>query len=331
MKRFLLPVLCLALAASCAQNTKAPESQDTIQKYDQPDSMALVTISAANLREKPDYAAEMGTQALMGTPVKVLQFPEGDYWVQVQTPDGYKAWVNEMALKQMTVEEYSAWKASDRVIVTAYFTFFYETPDVKSAHVSDAVMGDIVESLGVEDGFNKVRIPDGRIAYVPVADVADLAEWVAARPADGETDLQRVMETAKAMTGVPYLWGGSSLKGVDCSGLTQYVYFLSGYMLPRNASAQCKAGEPVDVSQGLGNLQAGDLVFFASKTGRISHVALYLGEGRIIQSSQLVRTSSLVEGDPDFYPRKVVQACRIIGTQDKGLNIRSILASEVYF
>ena len=331
MKRFLLPVLCLALAASCAQNTKAPESQDTIQKYDQPDSLALVTISAANLREKPDYAAEMGTQALMGTPVKVLQFPEGDYWVQVQTPDGYKAWVNEMALKRMTVEEYSAWKASDRVIVTAYFTFFYEAPDVNSVHVSDAVKGDIVESLGIEGDFIKIRIPDGRIAYVSVSDAADFAEWTAARPSSAETDLQRVLETAKAMTGVPYLWGGSSLKGVDCSGLTQYVYFLSGYMLPRNASAQCKAGEPVDVSQGLGNLQAGDLVFFASKTGRISHVALYLGEGRIIQSSQLVRTSSLVEGDPDFYPREVVQACRIIGTQDKDLNIRSILASEVYF
>ena len=61
---------------------------------------------------------------------------------------------------------------------------------------------------------------------------------------------------------MPYLWAGTSIKGVDCSGFSKSVYFLNGYMLLRNASQQYKTGEPVDVSQGLDNLQPADLVFF---------------------------------------------------------------------
>ncbi|MBR5019766.1 MAG: C40 family peptidase [Bacteroidales bacterium] len=73
----------------------------------------------------------------------------------------------------------------------------------------------------------------------------------------------RTVEHARRRAlGVPYLWAGTSIKGVDCSGFSKSVYFLNGYMLLRNASQQYKTGEPVDVSQGLDNLQPADLVFF---------------------------------------------------------------------
>ena len=145
-----------------------------------------------------------------------------------------------------------------------------------------------------------------------------------------------IIETAKTFLGVPYLWAGTSIKGVDCSGFSKSVFFLNGYMLLRNASQQYKTGEPVDVSQGLDNLQPADLVFFgreatADKPERISHVAIYLGDGKIIHSSMLVRINSLVEGQPDYYSRKPIRACRIIGNQDCGKGVVSIAKSGVYF
>ncbi|MBQ1673923.1 MAG: C40 family peptidase [Bacteroidales bacterium] len=211
--------------------------------------------------------------------------------------------------------------------------------------MSDAVWGDIVEVLGKHGNYTKVKLPAGTVCFIPSADVTDLRKWVDSRdaviPADaGQMQIDRartrVLETAKKFLGVPYLWAGTSIKGVDCSGFSKSVYFLNGYMLLRNASQQYKTGEPVDVSQGLDNLQPADLVFFGreateDKPERISHVAIYLGDGKIIHSSQLVRINSLIEGQPDYYARKPIRACRIIGNQDCGKGVVSIANSGVYF
>ena len=147
---------------------------------------------------------------------------------------------------------------------------------------------------------------------------------------------RQILETAKTFLGVPYLWAGTSIKGVDCSGFSKSVYFLNGYMLLRNASQQYKTGDPIDVSEGLDNLQPADLVFFGreateDKPERISHVAIYMGDGKIIHSSQLVRINSLIEGEPDYYARKPIRACRILGNQDCDKGVVSIAQSGVYF
>ena len=80
--------------------------------------------------------------------------------------------------------------------------------------------------------------------------------------------------------GVPYLWAGSSVKGLDCSGLSQRTYMDCGLLLPRNASQQEKCGEAVDISGGWGSLQPGDLLFFGRKrdnrTIGVYHVAIYI-------------------------------------------------------
>ena len=342
MKRFLSFVLCALLALACT----APEKKNPETPKPEPvdeNGLALANLSVINMREEPDYAAELGTQALMGTPVKV-HYRDG-YWVNIETPDGYKAWVNDMAIVPVDQDRLDAWKASRRVVVTNYYTFFLDAPRPDAGHVSDGVWGDIAEYVGVKGKYTEVRLPDGRKAYVPSADVQDLRTWADSRraliTADApQKDVERaralIIETAKTFLGVPYLWAGTSIKGVDCSGFSKSVYYLNGYMLLRNASQQYKTGEPVDVSQGLGNLQPADLVFFGreateDKPERISHVAIYLGDGKIIHSSMLVRINSLIEGEPDYYARKPIRACRIIGNQDCGKGVQSIAASGVYF
>ena len=342
MKRFLSFVLCALLALACT----APEKKNPETPKPEPvdeNGLALANLSVINMREEPDNAAELGTQALMGTPVKV-HYRDG-YWVNIETPDGYKAWVNDMAIVPVDQDRLDAWKASRRVVVTNYYTFFLDAPRPDAVHVSDGVWGDIAEYVGVKGKYTEVRLPDGRKAYVPSADVQDLRTWADSRraliTADApQKDVERaralIIETAKTFLGVPYLWAGTSIKGVDCSGFAKTVYHLNGYMLLRNASQQYKTGEPVDVSQGLGNLQPADLVFFGreateDKPERISHVAIYLGDGKIIHSSMLVRINSLIEGEPDYYARKPIRACRIIGNQDCGKGVQSIAASGVYF
>ena len=343
MKRLLTYAVAALLALACTTPAQQQPQSPQPEPEDE-NGLAFAALSVINMREEPEYSAELGTQALMGTPVKVHRHDNG-YWVNIETPDGYKAWVNEMAIVPIDQARLDAWKASKRVVVTNYYSFFVDAPKPDAQHVSDAVWGDIVEYVAPAGKYIKVKLPDGKEAFIPAADVTDLKLWVASRkavvPADAqqaqiEQARRQILETAKTFLGVPYLWAGTSIKGVDCSGFSKSVYFLNGYMLLRNASQQYKTGDPIDVSEGLDNLQPADLVFFGreateDKPERISHVAIYMGDGKIIHSSQLVRINSLIEGEPDYYARKPIRACRIIGTQDCGKGVVSIAQSGVYF
>lgn len=340
MKRIIYLISGILLLAGCSGREEKVEPQ-----YEELDAFAIAVQSVINMREDPDYAAELGTQALMGTPLKLHHKGANGYWSMVETPDGYKAWCNEMAVRQITTEELAEWKASKRMIVTAYYTFFLDAPSADAQHVSDGCWGCIVQYKGEENGFTKVVLPGGQEAYVPSADVEDLEKWAKGRkavvPADAsqeqvEVARQAILETARKFVGIPYLWAGTSIKGVDCSGFSKTVYYMNGYYLLRNASQQYKTGDPIDVSEGLDNLQPADLLFFgreatAEKPEKITHVAIYLGDGKIIHSSQIVRINSLIEGEPDYYSRKPIRACRIIGTQDCGKGVLSITEGGIFF
>ena len=95
------------------------------------------------------------------------------------------------------------------------------------------------------------------------------------------TSASAIITTAKQYLGVPYLWGGTSPSGFDCSGLVQYVFQANGITLPRTSAQQYTAGAAVSRA----NLQAGDLVFFATGSGGVSHVGIYIGDGQFIHAS----------------------------------------------
>ena len=100
-------------------------------------------------------------------------------------------------------------------------------------------------------------------------------------PVRGES----VARTARRWYGAPYLWGGVTQSGVDCSGLTQSVLWMHGVALPRDSDLQARVGEPIDTGDDFRSLAAGDLVFFAESGERVSHVAISLGGSQIVHSA----------------------------------------------
>lgn len=319
---------------------------------------AVTTLSVNYMREEPDFTAELGNQALMGTPVKILE--DSGYWRKIQSPDPYTAWCVDLGLKEMSADEIENYISAAKVICTADYSTVLnalpasQRPKRKSGEdapekICDIVAGDLLLATGKPaKGFREVMLPSGETGYVPEEDTAIFSEWLASR--DPSPD--NIIGTAMNFIGVPYMWGGTSIKGVDCSGLTRMVWFMNGILLPRNASDQAKIGLPVEIAadtvrfpfgteegqadspefreemlRRISKLQKGDLIFFGTPAATdsdgntisgesISHVGIYTGDGKFIHASRLVRISSLIPGSPDYYELsgKMIKARRIAGS-----------------
>ncbi len=252
---------------------------------------AVVSVSVANLRLLPGHPAELVTQATLGTPLKVLKKERG--WYLVQTPDKYLAWVEGGMLAFMDTLTFKKWKQSEKLIYTQPFGLAYASPDAQAATVSDLVYGDVLTTGSRKNGFYEVSFPDGRTAFVPVEDAMKYKEWALSR----QPTPDNLVQSAKQLLGVPYLWGGTSFKGVDCSGFTKTVYFMNGLVLPRDASQQVNIGEEIDTKNGWSNLRPGDLLFFGipakdTRPERVVHVGMWIGNEEFIQAASMVKISS---------------------------------------
>ena len=231
----------------------------------------------------------------------------------------------------------------------------------------------------IKNGFAEVILPDGNTGYVPKEDIMDYTEWTASRKASAAG----IISEALKFIGVPYLWGGASPNGVDCSGLVRHVFMMNGIELPRNASQQASSGKAVEMRidtaltagivrsssgragavgsltcgsqdtsrNGEGNggrdgiqtlkqemlrriahLRPGDLLFFGT-LDKVSHVGIYIGGGLFIHASGCVRINSLIPGHKDYYGQswKLLHACKVIGQEDLGTGVSSMLLSPYYF
>ncbi len=264
----------------------------------------LVRVSVASMYTDPYHSAGMATQSTMGTPVKIIA--KADDWYKVETPDTYVSYIPGYSLVMLDSTKLSAWKETKRYIVTAYQSQLTSEPK-KGATVSDLVMGDILEYKGEKSKYVMLATPDGREGYVPKSDVEELSSWAAQA-----FDVKKVESTARRMMGSPYFWGGTSTKMTDCSGLSKISYFSNGVIIMRDAWQQALTGNKIAAADWR-QARTGDLLFFGTRSGRVTHVAIYLDNGKYIHCSGRVKINSVDPEADDYLSTPFLSISRIDG------------------
>ena len=296
---------------------------------------AVVALSSSFMRAEPDYEAPLENQMLMGALVQTTG-ETNRYWLKVEAED-YTGWVTEMSLHMLSDKEKESYLEAPKWICVTEYARIRKAPSEASAPLCDFTMGNLVRQTGgSKDGWVEVLLPDGRKGWVLEHQVMDFRTWAESRcgasPAAAGTEgpgpdlsfcRRELTGLACGFAGTPYMWGGNAIKHFDCSGLVKFCYFMNGIILPRNARQQIHCGTPLRDDE----WEPGDLLFFGSrKPLKVTHVAMYIGNGSIVHSSQLVRIHTRKE-----YGREPVGACRILGNVDRDKGIISILKSPYYF
>jgi len=266
-----------------------------------PEVAGLVSIPVANLGDAPgqDQGDHMVTQARLGDPLEILR--EKDGWYQVRmADDGYLGWIDGRSIVRLDQAALADLTGVGQILVTSKFSDIRRSASPGSPEVLlTAVMGTLLPAAGQSEtnGLVAVTLPAGETGFLKASEVRRLPSSVAVF-AEQKT-AEDIIALAKRYVGLPYLWGGTTSYGFDCSGYVQFLFGMNGYKLPRDADMQFTVGTPVpDRSK----LEPGDLVFFSTYKAGPSHIGIYIGAGRFIHSggSSGVAINSFDTKAPDY-------------------------------
>jgi cell wall-associated NlpC family hydrolase len=266
---------------------------------------AVVVTTVENMYSAADDTKDVVSQATLGQTLAVLE--EAGAYLRIRTPDRYEGWLPRSAVRPYGDAAAPRYARSGTVAeVTSLMANLYRDPDVTSAR--PVVLAPLATRLELvaEKGerWLAVRLPGGDAAYVQRGDVR-LVPAEAPRRRGTPAEL---VATARRFLGVPYLWGGMTAHGIDCSGFVSRVYHANGVELPRDADMQFEDASARPVPRRL--LRPGDLLFFGRDAKHISHVGLYVGGGRFINATThetpMVRMDRLAEP----YWSKIYQGAR---------------------
>jgi cell wall-associated NlpC family hydrolase len=254
---------------------------------------AVVLVAVENMYQAPDDTRDVVSQATLGQTVGVLE-RQGSF-ARVRTPDGYEGWLPAQAISSDAPPGVPRYASRGRVVeVTSLMANLYREADVTTSRpLAQAPLATRLEvtSDAADGRWLAVRLPAGPIGYVQAGDVRAVDPAAPRRRGTAE----EVVATARRFLGVPYLWGGMSARGLDCSGLVSRVYHANGVDLPRDAHMQFADASSDPVARV--DLRPGDLVFFGRDPAHISHVGLYAGAGRFLNATThetpVVREDSL--------------------------------------
>ncbi|SDR75097.1 SH3 domain-containing protein [Polaribacter sp. KT25b] len=284
-------------------------------------TFAVARNSVINIRSNPKHSAELGTQGLLGMALKVLD-KKGDFY-RIQTPDNYISWVDKGGIQLMNKEEIDTWNQTKKVLFTKNFGYVFTDKKNETNIISDITLGGLLQYISEDNQFYEVKYPDNRTGFIKKEEAVIYDSWLENLGSSKEN----IEVVAKNFTGFPYLWGGTSSKGMDCSGFTKMVYLMNGFIIPRDASQQINAGKIVDDQLNFKDLQKGDLLFFGTKATsekkqRVVHVGIWLGNDKMefIHSSGNVHLSSMDASQPnydEFNKNRYLGSKRYLGIKDK--------------
>jgi gamma-D-glutamyl-L-lysine dipeptidyl-peptidase len=248
----------------------------------------VIVDGVVHLYSKPSTEAELVTQAILGTDVVIEQSQEG--WHYVLLPDQYRGWIPARHVRSYAPDEPDYASAGQVAEVQDLMAFLFHEPDgTTCAPALQVTIGVRLEVGEVRQDRVQVVLPEGARRWMRRGAVT-LVD--AARPRPRQS-VEQVIGTARRFLGLPYLWGGTTPLGIDCSGFVQLVYHLNGVQLLRDAHIQYT--QPGLVAVERADLQAGDLLFFGGE--RITHVGMYIEAGEFIHATS--------------YQRPVVQISRL--------------------
>ena len=264
-------------------------------------STHVVIVPVANMYSGPSEQKDVVSQAIYGSNVKLL-VARGE-WSRIQTDDHYKGWTPSRYLR--LVLKGNGYAASGKTVqVESMFANLYHETNVTGHKPVITVPFEtrlevIAEGTDDDAGWLKVRLPDMRTAWVRAGDVISDPKPLT---------IPESIELGKRFLGLPYLWGGRSTFGYDCSGFTQMLVRSRGIQMPRDADLQAAWSGVAAVERK--DLQPGDLLFFGSSAKHITHTGMYIGDGQFIHDTThdhpVVQVSRL---DEEPWTRILV-ACR---------------------
>ncbi len=260
----------------------------------------VVIVPVANLHSQPDGNAGVISQAIYATTVKAVGHEQGG-WLQVRTPDDYQGWVDRAHLRRLGSAQYPA--ADHSVRVVSLFANLYREPDVTRRAplltVPFETLLEVAKQPGPESRWIQLRLPDGRTAWIQRGDVTF---------DDVPLSIDQIIHLARRFVGLPYLWGGVSTFGFDCSGFTQMLCRRRGILIPRDAAPQARWDGMARIQPD--ELQPGDLVYFGESADKITHTGMYVGGGEFVHATTHLQPVVQVSRLDDPHWAKLLVACR---------------------
>jgi len=231
---------------------------------------AVVITPVASMHASASEDAGVVSQAIYGANVGVLEKQAG--WAKIRTPDDYTGWVTQSSLLARD-EPYAA----EGVQVESLFANLYREPDV-TVHKPLLTLPyearlEVASTRG--ERWIQVRLADGAMAWVQSGDVVSTGRKPSSIP--------EVIAFSKRFLGLPYLWGGTSTFGYDCSGFMQMLCRRRGIAIPRDAGPQARWQGMTAVDRS--KLKPGDLLYFGASEDKITHTGMYIGKGEFIHAS----------------------------------------------
>lgn len=253
--------------------------------------LMLIVSAVADVRREPSHKAELVSQAIHGDVVTPLKAE--NEWTLVRMDDGYIGWIRDWHLRRSTTVERDSFSAASTHRVRANHAVVLE--HLGGTPIAELVVGTpLVAGEPAGRGLLNVRLADGRTGLAPRSALEPLRKR---RPTP-----ERLARTGLGFLGIPYLWGGTTPNGFDCSGLIQRVFRLNGLLLPRDSDQQALFGAERP-NPAPSELVPGQLLFFGRARDSITHVGLVLPDRTFLHSYGQVTVNAIDPSHPRYSQR----------------------------